>query len=264
MLLDHSSQPPERYFIGVDPGQSVDPTALAVVRRTGSWRLPVFQVGHLERLPLGTPYPGIIWRVRQLLAHPEFYQRSEVVLDLTGVGRPVNDLFVGQGVDATCVTITAGHEETGEGHFYSVPKLTLVSRLQALLHDGRLQIQSELQDAPVLKAELQDFRAEVTNSGYWRFGARAGAHDDLVLAVALAVWRAASKDGMAVAQLRAFLGATDTAPVRENGVVPGAGEVIVTVRRRIWLSGTNRWLEAGRRAVSAELAASLSAEGELE
>jgi hypothetical protein len=39
-------------------------------------------------------------------------------------------------------------------------------------------------------AELRDFRAEVTDSGYWRFGARAGKHDDLVLAVAIALWRA--------------------------------------------------------------------------
>jgi hypothetical protein len=29
--------------------------------------------------------------------------------------------------------------------------------------------------------------AEVTDSGYWRFGARAGKHDDLVLALALAI-----------------------------------------------------------------------------
>jgi hypothetical protein len=29
----------------------------------------------------------------------------------------------------------------------------------------------------------------VTDSGYWKFGARAGKHDDLVLAVAIALWR---------------------------------------------------------------------------
>ena len=30
----------------------------------------------------------------------------------------------------------------------------------------------------------------MTDSGYWRFGARSGKHDDLVLAVAIALWRA--------------------------------------------------------------------------
>jgi len=55
----------------------------------------------------------------------------------------------------------------------------LISRVQALLHDGRLKIHKRLPDAPALVAELQDFRAKVTDSGYWKFGARSGKHDDL-------------------------------------------------------------------------------------
>jgi hypothetical protein len=73
---------------------------------------------------------------------------------------------------------------------YKVPKLILISRVQALLHDGRLKIHKGLLDAPALVSELQDFKADVTDSGYWKFGARAGKHDDLVLAVAIALWRA--------------------------------------------------------------------------
>jgi hypothetical protein len=42
---------------------------------------PIFQVGHLERVPLGTPYPGIVAHVGCLLTklpgHPE------LVIDLT-------------------------------------------------------------------------------------------------------------------------------------------------------------------------------------
>jgi hypothetical protein len=64
------------------------------------------------------------------------------------------------------------------------------------LHDGRLQIQKDLPEAPVLKVELEDFRASVTDSGRWTFGARAGAHDDLVLALALALWRASRRAPM--------------------------------------------------------------------
>lgn len=47
-----------------------------------------------------------------------------------------------------------------------------------------------LPEAGTFVAELQDFKAEVTNSGYWKFGARSGKHDDLILALAIAVWRA--------------------------------------------------------------------------
>ena len=73
-----------------------------------------------------------------------------------------------------------------------MPKLTLVSRLQALLHEGRLKILRELAEAETLVRELQDFRVEFTATGHLTFNARTGKHDDLVLALAIAVWRALS------------------------------------------------------------------------
>jgi len=86
--------------------------------------------------------------------------------------------------------ITAGTAETRDFAICGVPKLTLVSRLQALLHQGRLKIQRELAEADTLVRELQDFRVEYTATGHLTFNARSGKHDDLVLALAIAVWRA--------------------------------------------------------------------------
>jgi hypothetical protein len=37
-------------------------------------------------------------------------------------------------------------------------------------------------------SELQDFQASFTQTGYAKFGARQGKHDDLVLACAIALW----------------------------------------------------------------------------
>jgi Terminase RNaseH-like domain len=181
------------YTIGVDLGQSFDPTAIAVVRklrpRVGD---PIYQVGHLERLPLQTPYPGVVSHVGRMLARlPE---GTELVLDYTGVGRPVYDLFIAKGMSPYGVSITCGNAVTKDKMHYSVPKLTLISTVQALLHDGRLKIQKDLPDVQVLVAELQDFQAQVTDSGYWRFGARAGKHDDLVLALAIALWHSVGRD----------------------------------------------------------------------
>ncbi len=45
-----------------------------------------------------------------------------------------------------------------------------------------------LPDAPALIEELADFRANISDAGYTSFCAREGAHDDLVLSVALALW----------------------------------------------------------------------------
>jgi hypothetical protein len=46
----------EFYTVGVDLGQSRDPTAIAILRKAGD----LYQLGHLERLPLQTPYPRIV------------------------------------------------------------------------------------------------------------------------------------------------------------------------------------------------------------
>jgi hypothetical protein len=122
-----------------------------------------------------------------------------LVLDLTGVGRPVADLFNSEGLRPVKVNITAGSAETiSDRGVHHVAKLLLVSTVQTLLHDGRLQIQKDLPEAPILKLELEDFRASVTDSGRWTFGARSGAHDDLVLALALALWRASRRAPMYV------------------------------------------------------------------
>jgi hypothetical protein len=185
---------PRVFYLGVDPGQSIDPTALAIIERIADpagGKKPVYRCGYLERLPLNTPYPGIVRHVRQLVSREPFRGRTELILDLTGVGRPVADLFNAEGLRPVKVTITAGSEETrNEQGNWHVAKLLLVSTVQTMLHDGRLHIHRDLAEAPVLQAELEDFRATVTDSGRWTFGARAGAHDDLVLALALALWRA--------------------------------------------------------------------------
>jgi len=196
--LDLNAKWGERYIIGCDLGQSHDPTAIAVVRRLEEYPAkPVFQVGHLERLPLGTSYPAVVSHVTHMLGRPPFRGKAELVLDSTGVGKPVADLFVSRGLSPVCVTITAGEATSNDGLAWRVPKIILISRIQALLHDGRLKIHKELPDAAALVAELQDFRADVTDSGYWKFGARAGKHDDLVLALAIALWRAHGDDSHA-------------------------------------------------------------------
>jgi hypothetical protein len=49
-------------------------------------------------------------------------------------------------------------------------------------------IAASLPDAAVLARELADFRVRYTDAGNAQFSARKGAHDDLVLALALAVF----------------------------------------------------------------------------
>jgi hypothetical protein len=177
------------FTVGLDIGQTTNPSAVAIVRRIedAAGRL-VYQIGHLERLPLEMPYPQQVSYVAGLMSRLRS-PNVELVLDVTGVGRAVGDLFAVAGLAPIGVTITAGDAVTSEGLNFHVPKLNLVSRLQALLHNGQLKIHKHLADAGALVNELQSFRAEVSASGHWRFGSRSGKHDDLVLATAIALWR---------------------------------------------------------------------------
>jgi len=196
---------------------------------------PIFQVGHLERVPLGTSYPDIVAYVGRLLR--KLPGHSELVIDCTGVGRPIFEMFRYSGIHPIGVVITAGNSETRDGMVCSVPKLTLVSRLQALLQERRLKILRELDEAETLAHELEDFQYEHTAAGHLTFNARCGKHDDLVLALAIAVWRAYGGGGgswEAIQTLRQVLDGTVGQPRYCVGVDLGQSRdptAIAVVRR---------------------------------
>jgi Terminase RNaseH-like domain len=157
------------YTCGVDLGRSFDPTAVAIIRKVGAESgRPLFQCGYLTRLPLQMTYPAQVAQIKQLVAR--LRGNCELVIDHTGVGKAVADIFAISGLATVNVTITAGDATTQEGLDFHVPKLSLVSRLQALLHNGQLKIHRGLADAQTLVEELQNFQASVTDSGTWRFG----------------------------------------------------------------------------------------------
>lgn len=150
---------------------------------------PRFECPHLERLALGTSYPDIIDHVRGLLLTPELRDQSTLVIDATGVGRPVCDMFTKAGLVHTGVIITGGDTVNRDGNISRVPKRILVSVLQVLLQTKRLEFApNPLRE--VLIKELLDFQVTVTEAANDTYEGRSGSHDDLVLAVALAAWKA--------------------------------------------------------------------------
>jgi hypothetical protein len=114
-----------------------------------------------------------------------------LVLDATGCGRPVVDIFrrYGLGVKKLApVTITAGSHATCQGGWWTVPKRDLAGAVAVGLEQRTLRIAPGLKLAPVLAQELTTFRVKTTAAGNETFESwRERDHDDLVLAVALAV-----------------------------------------------------------------------------
>ncbi len=110
------------------------------------------------------------------------------MIDAPGVGRPIVDQLRAAGLDPIAVTITAGKRATRRGGMWYLPKRELVGVLVAAIEHDRLQIASGLRNAAALVGELQAFRRHVTGAGRAAYWAETGAHDDLVVALALAVW----------------------------------------------------------------------------
>jgi hypothetical protein len=88
------------------------------------------------------------------------------------------------------ITITGGETVSRETrNRFRVAKRELVGCLQVLLQTGRLKIASALPEAELLVKELLAFQVKITSNAHDTYGAwREGAHDDLVLALALATW----------------------------------------------------------------------------
>jgi hypothetical protein len=201
-----------RFFIGLDLGQSHDFTAMAILERTeltGDWdaaacacrKMAALRLRYLERIPLGTPYPEVVERVRQVTRSGELRQRCDLMVDATGPGRPVVDMLRGANLDCRMLPaiITAGHVETKSNGFYHVPKRDLIVGLQVLLQRGALQIAAGMAYGGTLVEEMASMRVRQTGKGHEQFGAwREGEHDDLVFAVALAHWGAKKMYGMRV------------------------------------------------------------------
>ncbi len=187
------------FYLGVDLGQRRDHTALAVLERWdkahgyGSRTLQSLETRYLERVPLGTPYTVVVERIRRMTEHRSVAGQVSLVVDATGVGAPVLDLLrqARLGCEITAVSITGGERESQSGSVYNVPKRDLMAGVQVMLERGELKIAKGLRESRALVKELMDVKSKQTSGGRTRLGADgSGEHDDLVIAVALACWRA--------------------------------------------------------------------------
>jgi hypothetical protein len=148
-----------RYYGGADFGQATDFTAVAIVERTDhpdpdhpARTQGHYACRHLERLKLGTPYPQIVERLKEMYAELPL-KNTDLALDYTGCGRPIVDVVRASDLRASLwpVTITGG--------------LTISVK------------------------ELQTFSVKITPAGNETFEAwRERDHDDMVLALGFACW----------------------------------------------------------------------------
>ena len=196
------------YYVGVDLGQARDPSAIAVVEYAeiaGTARNPVtfnFEVKErlalrqVERLRLGMEFSDVAARVAQVVRYlngapppaknAEWFRKPPpvtVVVDATGLGTPVVEMIRKERMKATIVPvkITGGEGvNRGEKGFWNVSKAVLMMGLAALVDRGELRVAGDLRNLDQWMAEMESVNAETLE----------GNPDDMVIATALACWRA--------------------------------------------------------------------------
>lgn len=171
--------------------EQVTPHQLEQIIADQPSQAPHVLVKDVRRWPLGTKYPAIvadIWRLLGTLPHPT---RTALVIDKTGVGAGVYDMFEDAGLAPIGVTITGGQQVVHDGdRQINVPKIDLIGAAQKLLQQNRLRFAARATGLPQLREELQNFRLKVnlrtgnTSMEAWR----ERDHDDLVLSLALGCW----------------------------------------------------------------------------
>jgi len=209
----HTAGERNEYVIGLDLGQKRDHTAMAILERSdviyaerdaltyARFEKTEYRLRFLKRFELGMPYPAIVEQVDRAVqalkreCRPQWGNAPllSLVVDATGVGTAVVDLLrqAGLGCDLVAVTITGGEHEAQTRHGWNVPKCDLVSALQVMYENEDLLMADQLEGIAVFLKELGAMQVRRSPKGHESFGAwREGTHDDLVLAVALAVWKA--------------------------------------------------------------------------
>src|SRR5262249_48005839 len=156
---------------------------------------PIYRIRGLHRFPLQTPYTHIPKALEPRLTREPLAARTSLAIDATGVGAPVVDTFRDQlpAVRSYAITITSGSTVPGDHHNPHVPKEDLISTTSILLEKGRLRIAANMRNTQTLIDELLAFRRATTPRGRDTYGAANGDHDDLVLALSLALWTAANR-----------------------------------------------------------------------
>lgn len=209
------------FHLGCDLGKENDFTAVCFIQK----RTPVdrksrpnghsiYEVLTMKRFPLKTSYVSIVGEISNRLKHPPFdaFQDNRgitypvkiptyLTFDKTGTGAAVaellkNDSFLDRRLEGLrAVNITSGREPSEGNDALNIPKRDLIMSTLISFERGFLEFAGDMPELPLLIDELQNFEMRFTAKGNDTYSAKGSKnHDDLVLALSLAVWSAKNTD----------------------------------------------------------------------
>jgi phage FluMu gp28-like protein len=178
------------YFIGLDLGRRQDHSALVILERSvravntryidayTKWETHL-TVRQAKQWKLGTAYGAVAEEVSRIFHKVVSLGPATLVMDQTGVGDAVHEMIREhlRGAKFEGVNITQDL------------KRDMYAAIETALEKGLLSIAPSCLAAAALKQELLTVEIRRIGQGY-KFGAfEKDAHDDLVMALALACWR---------------------------------------------------------------------------
>jgi len=192
----------EFHFIGIDLGRDSDHSAIAVssvYKRIAASTDPYFgtrtvtytlEVSHLEQIPKSVEYLQVMDRISRAVRHlrhqtPFGYTQPsiQIALDASGPGALGAELIRKQKLEIGLypIIITGGEESHSlKSGATSVPRKELLHNLRAMVEIGALNLAQDLRHRDRLIRECSGVKVSGTSVD----------HDDLVIALSLAAWRA--------------------------------------------------------------------------
>jgi hypothetical protein len=163
------------------------------------------------------PYDVVIDDARTRLSDLRLIDNCSHLIDITGVGQPVWDMMVRQGMSPIGISITSGMKANQADYGYTVPKLELISSLQLALRNRHLKFAEGLDQALVdqIRHEFATFVPKPKTGGGTSYEAwREKDHDDIILALAMNVWWIYRSHGIQVVRKRILRTENDYDPLR--------------------------------------------------
>ncbi len=157
-----------QYFAGLDLGKLQDYSVIAVIKKEGD----VLKLVYLHQFPLGMPYTDVI---NTLVRANEKFDFKKLLIDQTGVGEPILENIKEQGVTRV------------EGETLSQDKKTdLLTNLKLVMEQNQLAIPYNKE----LCQQINDQQYSYGKNGKLSFNHPPNGHDDMLWALALAVYAA--------------------------------------------------------------------------
>lgn len=179
------------YILGLDLGQQHDYSILSILEIFVSEALEVtYVLRYLKEYRLRTDYVSVVADVTSIVESERLHGKNVLVVDCSGVGRPVMDLFRSGGVNPIGLTITSGSSSRWiDSVNVNVSKREIVSCIQIVCQNKRFKIPSDLQLIDKVKKEFLGFKARISKAGASTFeAAGSGMHDDIVMSLGIALW----------------------------------------------------------------------------